>query len=126
MIVDNFYNSSPIVLKRLEAITGKPVPFHEADVCDARAMDTVFAAHEFDAIIHFAGYKAVGESVQKPLAYYRNNLDSTLTLCEMMQKHGVNALCVFLVRHGVRPEPARRRWRKPCRLAASTPTAGRR
>ncbi len=89
VIVDNFYNSSPVVLKRLEAITGKPVPFYQADVCDPQAMDTVFAENEFDAVIHFAGYKAVGESVEKPLAYYRNNLDSALSLCEMMQKHGV-------------------------------------
>lgn len=89
VIVDNFYNSSPIVLKRLEAITGKPVAFHEADVCDAQAMDGVFARHAFDAVIHFAGYKAVGESVQEPLMYYRNNLGSTLTLCETMKKHGV-------------------------------------
>ncbi len=89
VIVDNFYNSSPVVLKRLEAITGKPVPFYQADVCDPQAMDTVFAENKFDAVIHFAGYKAVGESVEKPLAYYRNNLDSALTLCEMMQKHGV-------------------------------------
>jgi UDP-glucose 4-epimerase len=92
VIVDNFYNSSPIVLKRLEAITGKPVPFHEADVSDAGAMDALFARHAFDAVIHFAGYKAVGESVLKPLPYYRNNLDSTLTLCEMMKKHGVNRI----------------------------------
>ncbi|HPF88150.1 MAG TPA: UDP-glucose 4-epimerase GalE [Candidatus Limiplasma sp.] len=89
VIVDNFYNSSPIVLKRLEAITGKPVPFHQADVCDAKAMDEIFTQHAFDAVIHFAGYKAVGESVEKPLQYYRNNLDSTMTLCETMQKHGV-------------------------------------
>lgn len=89
VIVDNFCNSSPIVLKRLAAITDKPVVFHEADVCDARAMDEIFAEHSFDAVIHFAGYKAVGESVEKPLLYYRNNLDSTMTLCETMQKHGV-------------------------------------
>jgi len=89
VIVDNFYNSSSIVLERLQAITGKPAAFHEADVCDAKAMDEIFSRHNFDAVIHFAGYKAVGESVEKPLLYYRNNLDSTLTLCETMQKHGV-------------------------------------
>ncbi|MBE0600655.1 MAG: UDP-glucose 4-epimerase GalE [Firmicutes bacterium] len=89
VIVDNFYNSSPVVLKRLEKITGQPVIFHEANVCDVKAMDGIFAEHAFDAVVHFAGYKAVGESVVKPLAYYRNNLDSALTLCEMMEKHGV-------------------------------------
>ncbi|MFH1513529.1 MAG: UDP-glucose 4-epimerase GalE [Bacillota bacterium] len=92
VIVDNLYNSSPIVLTRLEAITGKPVIFYEADVCDAAAMDAIFARHKFDAVIHFAGYKAVGESVIKPLMYYRNNLDSSLTLCEMMEKHGVKRI----------------------------------
>ncbi len=92
VIVDNFYNSSPEVLKRLEAITGKPVPFYEADVCDGKAMDRVFSENAFDAVIHFAGYKAVGESVAKPVAYYRNNLDSALTLCEMMKKHGVKRI----------------------------------
>ncbi len=92
VIADNLYNSSPIVCKRLEAITGKPVLFHEVDICDAEAMDKLFTQYGFDAVIHFAGYKAVGESVAKPLMYYRNNLDSTLTLCETMKKHGVSRL----------------------------------
>ncbi|HPJ01624.1 MAG TPA: UDP-glucose 4-epimerase GalE [Candidatus Limiplasma sp.] len=92
VIVDNFYNSSAAVLKRLESITGSPVPFFEADVCDPQAMDKIFAAYAFDAVVHFAGYKAVGESVAKPLAYYRNNLDSALTLCEQMKKHGVKRI----------------------------------
>ena len=89
VIADNFYNSSPVVLERLAAITGKPVPFHKVDICDKQALDAVFSQTQFDAVIHFAGYKAVGESVEKPLAYYRNNLDSTLSLCEVMQAHGV-------------------------------------
>ncbi len=92
VIVDNFYNASKIVLKRLEAITGKTVKCYEADVCDAEALDKIFAENSFDAVIHFAGYKAVGESVAKPLEYYRNNLDSTLTLCECMKTHGVKRL----------------------------------
>ncbi|MDD3213548.1 MAG: UDP-glucose 4-epimerase GalE, partial [Eubacteriales bacterium] len=78
------------VIERLEKITGKPVRWYEADVCDADAMDQIFAENQFDAVIHFAGFKAVGESVVKPLAYYRNNLDSTLTLCEIMRKHNVS------------------------------------
>ena len=92
VIADNFYNSSPVVMKRLEAITGQPVKYYDADVCDREAMDRIFAENAFDAVIHFAGYKAVGESVAKPLMYYRNNLDSALTLCETMQAHGVKRL----------------------------------
>ena len=92
VIVDNFYNACPEVLSRLETITGQPVPFHQVDVCDKEALSAVFDSESFDAVIHFAGYKAVGESVAKPLEYYRNNLDSTLTLCEVMRAHGVKRL----------------------------------
>ena len=90
VIVDNFSNSKPEVLRRLEKITGAPFAFHCADVCDKAAMDKIFAGEKPEAIIHFAGYKAVGESVEKPLEYYRNNLDSTLTLLELMRKYGVH------------------------------------
>lgn len=90
VIVDNFSNSKPKVLHRLEKITGAPFAFHCADVCDKAAMDKIFAEEKPEAIIHFAGYKAVGESVEKPLEYYRNNLDSTLTLLELMKKYGVH------------------------------------
>lgn len=90
VIVDNFSNSKPEVLRRLEKITGAPFVFHCADVCDKAAMDKIFAEEKPEAIIHFAGYKAVGESVEKPLEYYRNNLDSTLTLLELMRKYGVH------------------------------------
>lgn len=90
VIVDNFSNSKPEVLRRLEKITGAPFAFHCADVCDKAAMDKIFADEKPEAIIHFAGYKAVGESVEKPLEYYRNNLDSTLTLLELMRKYGVH------------------------------------
>lgn len=89
VIVDNFSNSKPEVLRRLEKITGAPFAFHCTDVCDKAAMDKIFAGEKPEAIIHFAGYKAVGESVEKPLEYYRNNLDSTLTLLELMRKYGV-------------------------------------
>ncbi|NLO83989.1 MAG: UDP-glucose 4-epimerase GalE [Clostridiales bacterium] len=92
VIVDNFYNASAKVLDRLESITGKPVVFYNADVCDAAALSPIFEAHQFDAVIHFAGYKAVGESVEKPMEYYRNNLDSTLTLCECMKKYNVSRI----------------------------------
>ena len=90
VIVDNFSNSKPEVLRRLEKITGALFAFHCADVCDKAAMDKIFADEKPEAIIHFAGYKAVGESVEKPLEYYRNNLDSTLTLLELMKKYGVH------------------------------------
>lgn len=92
VIADNFYNASQRVMERLETITGKPVCWYDVDVCDAEALDRVFQEHAFDAVIHFAGYKAVGESVSKPLEYYRNNLDSTLTLCDVMRKHGVKRI----------------------------------
>ena len=92
VIVDNFYNSSAEVIARLETITGKPVPYYQADVCDTNALNAVFDRHAIDAVIHFAGYKAVGESVEKPLDYYRNNLDSTLTLCEVMRAHRVERI----------------------------------
>ena len=89
VIADNFYNACPEVVRRLETITGKPVPCYQVDVCDRQALSDVFDRQAFDAVVHFAGYKAVGESVVKPLEYYRNNLDSTLTLCEVMRAHGV-------------------------------------
>lgn len=92
VIVDDFYNSSVQVIERLEKITGKPVEYYEVDVCDKDALDELFCYHAFDAVIHFAGFKAVGESVQKPLEYYRNNLDSTLTLCETMLAHNVRRI----------------------------------
>ncbi len=92
VIVDNFYNSCEEVVKRLERITGKGVTLYDVDVCDRAALDRVFEENAIDAVIHFAGYKAVGESVEKPLEYYRNNLDSTLSLCEAMRAHNVTRL----------------------------------
>ena len=92
VIADNFYNSSAEVISRLEQITGRPVQYYDVDVCDAAALHQVFEAHDIGAVIHFAGYKAVGESVEKPLEYYRNNLDSTMTLCEVMRQHGVSRI----------------------------------
>ena len=88
VVVDNYVNSHPEALKRVEEIVGKPIKAYEADVCDAAALNKVFDENHFDAVIHFAGLKAVGESVAIPLRYYRNNLDSTLTLCEVMAAHG--------------------------------------
>ena len=88
--VDNLCNSSEESLRRVEKITGKKVPFIQADLCDPTATEAIFAQHpEIDSVIHFAGLKAVGESVRKPLEYYSNNLISTLVLLNAMRDHGV-------------------------------------
>jgi len=92
VIVDNFSNSKPDVLDKIKEITNKNFSFYEGDVCDKELMDKIFDSENIDAVIHFAGYKAVGESVKLPLMYYRNNLDSTITLCEVMSEHNVKKL----------------------------------
>ncbi len=92
VVIDNLSNSSREAVKRVEEISGKSVEFHEADVRNREALDTIFATGDIDAIIHFAGLKAVGESVDKPLMYYENNIDSTLVLIEAMQASGVKKL----------------------------------
>ena len=92
VIIDNLYNSSEAVVDRIAAIAGRRPVFRKADVCDREAVDSVFSEYAIDAVIHFAGYKAVGESVEIPVAYYRNNLDSTLTLLEAMGRHGCRRL----------------------------------
>ena len=90
VVADNFSNSCHEAIKRVEKITGAQIPLYEADVCDAAAVEKIFSENKIDAVIHFAGLKAVGESCEKPLLYYRNNLDSTLTLLETMRKFDVN------------------------------------
>ncbi len=92
VIVDNFSNSSPKALGRIEKITGKAPKFYEADVCDEIALEKIFSENEITAVIHFAGLKAVGESVQKPIEYYTNNLVSTLVLCRVMKKYGCHQI----------------------------------
>lgn len=87
VIIDNFCNSKKEVIDKIETITGKKVTLYEADVRNMDVLDTIFTEHQIDAVIHFAGLKAVGESVRMPLSYYRNNIDSTLALCEIMAKH---------------------------------------
>ena len=89
VVVDNFVNSQPESLKRVAKIIGKEVPFVEADVRDKVAMDKVFSNYNIDAVIHFAGLKAVGESVAKPLEYYENNMNSTFVLIDTMRRHNV-------------------------------------
>ena len=90
--LDNFSNSKPVVLDRIREITGKTVKFYEADLLDYDAIDKIFSENEIDSVIHFAGLKAVGESAQKPIDYYHNNLTGTLLLCRAMQKHGVKRI----------------------------------
>ncbi|MBR5137215.1 MAG: UDP-glucose 4-epimerase GalE [Clostridia bacterium] len=89
VIADNYSNSCPEVLNRIKEITGVEVEAHEIDMCDAEKVDKLFATGAFDAVIHFAGLKAVGESVSIPVQYYRNNIDSTLVLLDAMTKYGV-------------------------------------
>jgi UDP-glucose 4-epimerase len=92
LIVDNFCNSKASVLDRIERIVGRRPAFVEADVRDRLAMRTLFADHRFDAVIHFAGLKAVGESVEQPLRYYDNNIHGSLVLFEAMAEAGVKSL----------------------------------
>lgn len=92
VVVDNLVNSSVESLKRVRKITGRDFEFVKLDVCDKNALNEVFDNFEIDAVIHFAGLKAVGESVSMPLEYYRNNIDSTLVLCEVMAAHNVYRL----------------------------------
>ena len=92
VIADDFSNSKPEAVKRIEEITGKSVALYPIDICDKEALRKLFEEQKIDAVIHFAGFKAVGESCQKPLMYYRNNLDATLTLLEVMKEFNVNKI----------------------------------
>lgn len=89
VVLDNLSNSSEKSLERVEKITGKKVPFYKADILDREALEDIFSKEKFDAVIHFAGLKAVGESVVKPWEYYTNNIAGTLVLVDVMRKHGV-------------------------------------
>ena len=89
VIIDNLSNSKKEVLDRIKDITGKDVTFYEGNVCDKELLRKIFNDNKIEAVIHFAGYKAVGESVKNPLMYYRNNIDSTLSLCEVMNEYNV-------------------------------------
>lgn len=92
VIVDNFSNSKPEALNRIRQITGKDPVFYEADLLDESALRKIFSENNIDAVIHFAGFKAVGESVSLPLKYYHNNITGTLILCQLMQEFGVKKL----------------------------------
>ena len=105
VIADNLYNSKALVVDRIETITGKRPAFYELDICDREALNALFDKEDIDAAIHFAGYKAVGESTQKPIEYYHNNIESTLVLCDVMRKHGVKKI-VFSSSATVYGDPA--------------------
>ena len=88
VVIDNYYNSKPEALRRVKEISGKDFPFYECDIRDAEGLRKVFRAHKIEAVIHFAGLKAVGESVREPLMYYDNNVTGTVVLCQVMAEMG--------------------------------------
>jgi len=93
VVMDNFSNSKPVVLDRIKEITGKDFKFYKADLLDLESMDRIFEENpEIDSVIHFAGYKAVGESCAKPVEYYHNNVTGTLMLADSMRRHGVKTI----------------------------------
>jgi UDP-glucose 4-epimerase len=92
VVVDNLSNSKEESLKRVQEITGKSIRFYKADLLDREALEEIFRRETIDSVVHFAGLKAVGESVAIPLRYYHNNITGTLTLCDLMQKYGVKKL----------------------------------
>jgi UDP-glucose 4-epimerase len=120
VVVDDLSNSSLEAIKRVEEITGKSLTFYEVNICDAEALNSVFAQHSIEAVIHFAGFKAVGESVAKPLMYYRNNVGGTITLCEVMAANNVYDL-VFSSSATVYGDPATVPIREDFPLSATNP-----
>ena len=89
IVVDNLSNSKKEALDRVQEIAGKSLTFYKTDLLDEEGLDEIFSSHQIDSVIHFAGFKAVGESVEKPLSYYHNNITGTIYLCEVMAKHNV-------------------------------------
>ncbi|MCL2222021.1 MAG: UDP-glucose 4-epimerase GalE [Oscillospiraceae bacterium] len=92
VVADNFSNSKREAVKRVKELAGKDFSLYEIDVCNGKALDKIFTIHDIECVIHFAGLKAVGESVKKPLEYYKNNLNSTIALSNTMIRHGVNKI----------------------------------
>ena len=118
--LDDFSNSSPEVLNRLAALAGRTPVFERASVCDAAALEGVFARHRIDACVHFAAFKAVGESTAQPLAYYANNIGGLVTVCQAMQRHGVKRF-VFSSSATVYGDPESLPIREGARLTATNP-----
>ena len=120
VVVDNFSNSCYESLRRVQNITGKTVTFYEADIRDEAKMDEIFSAHKFDAVIHFAAFKAVGESCKLPLKYYENNISGTVGLLKIMDKHGVKKI-IFSSSATVYGDPERLPLDEDCRLSTTNP-----
>ena len=120
VVVDNFSNSSFEGLRRVQKITGKTVTFYEADIRDVAAMENIFAKHNFDAVIHFAAFKAVGESVRLPLKYYENNISGTVSLLQIMDKYNVKKI-IFSSSATVYGDPERLPLDENCRLSTTNP-----
>lgn len=120
VVVDNFSNSSYEALRRVQEITGKTVAFYEADIRDSAKMEEIFNAHKIDAVIHFAAFKAVGESCRLPLKYYENNISGTVSLLQVMEKCGVKKI-IFSSSATVYGEPERLPLDENCRLSTTNP-----
>ena len=120
IVIDNFCNSSPIALKRVEAITGKKVSLYAGDLRDEKLVNRVFDENKIDGVIHFAGLKAVGESCQIPLTYFENNFDSTLVLLEAMKAHDCKTI-IFSSSATVYGVPERLPLDEDCRLSVTNP-----
>lgn len=120
VVVDNFSNSKPSVLPRIQELAGRPFAFERVDLLDRPAVDAVFARHQIDAVIHFAAFKAVGESVALPLKYYHNNVTGTLILCEAMLARGVKTM-VFSSSATVYGDPASVPVKEDFPLSATNP-----
>ena len=118
--VDNFANSSPLVLQRLQRLGGQTPQFEQASVCDAAAMQALFARHRIDAVVHFAAHKAVGESTQQPLAYYANNVGGLVTTCQAMLAAGCRRM-VFSSSATVYGDPSRLPITEDAPLCATNP-----
>ena len=118
--VDDFSNSSPQVLQRLQTLSGREPVFERGNVCDEAAMEALFQRHRIDATVHFAALKAVGESAALPLAYYANNLGGLLTVCRAMQRHGVKRF-VFSSSATVYGDPEQLPIRESAALSATNP-----
>ncbi len=119
VVVDNFVNSSPESVKRVEQITGKKIPLYSGDVRDEKLLDKIFTQNKIDWVIHFAGLKAVGESCVKPIEYYDNNLIGTLNLIKAMKKHGCKKI-VFSSSATVYGTPERLPLTETCRVGGTT------
>ena len=102
VVVDNLYNSSEKAIERVEEISGKKVTFYKEDLLNKEGLNRIFDQEKVDAVIHFAGLKAVGESVQKPLEYYHNNMTGTFYLCDVMRNHGGQEYYLQFLRNGLR------------------------